>query len=859
MENRPNRLSTRLALATIALGASIPGFAQEGAEDDDIFVLNPFVVDGSGDIGYESTSTTSVTSLNQNLKDLPMSVEVFNQQFLDDIAASDILDVMEYATGAQYDSEDPNDRQVNFRGMNSRFARRNQMIWYNPADGFSMGRAEVIRGPQSLLYGQAEPGGLINTTSKQAIFGSKAGSLQIRLDDWGTKRAVLDQNFGGENIAFRVAGVKQDRESWRDLFAEDLEGIYFAANWRFLKETTTLRLEFEDAARDADPRIAGMNNIEVDGANVRASLAYDDDGNLVMDSIPGLNKETLGTWGGVEDRFKRSWQSKSAYLESTPVEWLSIQAVANRQEQAQFVPDVQANTNILRVDEGEAGSIVDSLTGRTLDVGEYFFKAQDQHTDNGNTVDTHRVNATITFNAAGEHQLVGLFEKRTDYFFLERYQDRVDNLKPTGGGRRPGATIALANGNRYRYSDIAKADGYVSKLQVNIQSDEQTDAYVGALLSKWNFGGDRSRLTTLIGYREDDFVKYDLRSGDISDQDKIPSASFGATYALTDDISIYANQSESFKAPGATRLDPNGNSLSSAIGEGSEFGLKFDLFEQKVSGLLSFFDTEFAGDQVRLANGERDLVDPVSPTSNGRHGGGAQWVGLDTKSEGIELQFRTNLAKGWTGSFGYAYIDASIQNPFAFQANFNDSYLVDANNNPVDAEGNPIVYEDTTLTAANLMDFLVINETNGAITNANDLGLVGDGQTGLKTLQYNGQATPTIVIANAGNKLSNYAKHQVNLVTNYRFQDGRLKGFNIGGALRWRNKNHAGYDGDELRFNPDYTTIDLMFGYRKKLEKVTWNTQVNVKNILDKEYFLGGYYGRYANPRQFIWSNTLSW
>ncbi len=852
-----------LVVASLTLGVCIPAYSQDNDEDE-IFELNPFVVDGSGDIGYESTSTTSVTSLNQNLKDLPMGVEVFNQQFLDDIAASDILDVLEYATGAQLDNEDQNDRSINFRGMTSRFARRNQFVWYNPADGFSMGRAEVIRGPQSLLYGQAEPGGLINTTSKQAIFGSKKGSAQIRLDDWGTKRAVLDQNYGADNIAFRFAGVRQDRESWKDLFQEELKGLYLAGKWRFLNESTTLRFEFEDASKDADPRTTNMNNIEVDGVNIRATRAFDADGNFVLDTIPELTRENIGTWSGTDNRFLREWQSKSLYLESSPTEWLSIQAAVNRQDQSQYQPYVTDTTNILRVDDNQAGSIADSLTGETLDVGEYYVRARRQYTDNGNTVDTARVNTTITFNAAGEHQLVNIAERRDDYFFLYRYQERKNNGAETGGSRRGFINFGLANGNNYSFDDVPvplNSDGdpdFIWKRQVTLENEEHTDALVSALLSKWSFNGEESRLTTLIGYRSDDFSKTNLVSGNIEDADEIPSTSFGATYELTDEFSIYANKSESFKAPGATRRDPDFNSLSSAIGEGQEFGLKFDLFEKKVSGLASYYKSEFEGDQVRLANTPRDNIDPSG--LNGRVGGNAQWVGLDTHSEGYELQFRTNLKKGWTGSFGYAYIDATVLNPFSFQANFNDSYLVDANNNPVDIDGNPIMVDDTTLTAANLMDYLEINEVNGAITNHEELGLVGSGVTGLKTFQYNGQATPIIVVTEAGRKLSNYAQHQINLVTNYRVQDGRFKGVSFGGALRWRVNNYAGYDGDgNLQLNPDYTTVDLFFGYRKKLEKHTWDTRINLKNALDEDYYRGSYLGVWGNPRQLMWTNTLSW
>jgi hypothetical protein len=84
-----------------------------------------------------------------------------------------------------------------------------------------------------------------------------------------------------------------------------------------------------------------------------------------------------------------------------------------------------------------------------------------------------------------------------------------------------------------------------------------------------------------------------------------------------------------------------------------------------------------------------------------------------------------------------------------------------------------------------------------------------------------------------------------NAVTNYTFKGGKLDNVRIGGAYRWQSKAAIGFpiivapDGVsgivDVR-NPYYgeaeKNVDLWVGYRRKLsEKITWNVQVNVKNV----------------------------
>ena len=85
-----------------------------------------------------------------------------------------------------------------------------------------------------------------------------------------------------------------------------------------------------------------------------------------------------------------------------------------------------------------------------------------------------------------------------------------------------------------------------------------------------------------------------------------------------------------------------------------------------------------------------------------------------------------------------------------------------------------------------------------------------------------------------------------NLVTNYDFTHTWLKGFNIGGGVRYQSAVTIGYpptgnpsDPSALGFDlahpykgPSETNFDAWIGYHRKLtSKIDWHIQLNVQNL----------------------------
>lgn len=97
-----------------------------------------------------------------------------------------------------------------------------------------------------------------------------------------------------------------------------------------------------------------------------------------------------------------------------------------------------------------------------------------------------------------------------------------------------------------------------------------------------------------------------------------------------------------------------------------------------------------------------------------------------------------------------------------------------------------------------------------------------------------------------GSNVPELREWRVNVISNYDFSEGRLKGVNAGAALRWQSDVVVGYppipnpnsatkilfDIDNPYKGPAETDIDLWVGYGRKInEKIDWRIQLNVRSV----------------------------
>ncbi|MEO6004981.1 MAG: TonB-dependent receptor plug domain-containing protein [Opitutus sp.] len=234
---------------------------------DEAIILSPFIVDASADEnGYRANSTLAGTRVRTDLKDIASAISVVTQQFLKDTNARNSADLLVYTpstevaglrgnfsgvagTGIYQENTISNTTRV--RGLDSADNTRDYFLTDIPWDGFNVGRVDLQRGPNSILFGIGSPAGIINTSVNDAAF-KNTRNVENQLDEWGSVRlsADINQVLVPKVLAIRIAGVKDDRKYEQKPAFNNSQRFYGALRFDpklFSPEShTSLRIKYED-------------------------------------------------------------------------------------------------------------------------------------------------------------------------------------------------------------------------------------------------------------------------------------------------------------------------------------------------------------------------------------------------------------------------------------------------------------------------------------------------------------------------------------------------------------------------------------------------------------------------------------
>lgn len=193
----------------------VPGITQAGESSDALRV----VVTGDQSDGYNPDSSSTATGTDTPLRDVPFSVQVIPRAVIDDRNVTEIGEVLETAGGVV--EAGGRGTSVFGPGLLIRGFPTNEGIFRDGISAFSLSplsandleRVEVLRGPASVLFGQGEPGGIINLVSKRPLdvpfysasvtagsFDSYRGALDLSgpLDEAGEVKYRLNLSYENE-------------------------------------------------------------------------------------------------------------------------------------------------------------------------------------------------------------------------------------------------------------------------------------------------------------------------------------------------------------------------------------------------------------------------------------------------------------------------------------------------------------------------------------------------------------------------------------------------------------------------------------------------------------------------------------
>ncbi len=262
--------------------ASVQLHAQSEREDEDVFDLSPFVISEEETIGYQATTTLAGSRLKTNLRDVGAAVSVVTKEIFDDTGATDASTILSYMANTEVSGPNGNFADVSFSGgqpnpseqqrmpQNSQRVRglakasltRGFFLTDIPFDSYNSDRVTVNRGPNSLLFGIGEPGGVINNAVNGASLGQDFGEISVRVGERGSYRTTFDYNkvLIEDRLALRFSALNENTEFKQRPTYESDERFYLALNLTLFKnegsdflDKTVIRGNFETGEIEGNP------------------------------------------------------------------------------------------------------------------------------------------------------------------------------------------------------------------------------------------------------------------------------------------------------------------------------------------------------------------------------------------------------------------------------------------------------------------------------------------------------------------------------------------------------------------------------------------------------------------------------
>jgi iron complex outermembrane receptor protein len=539
--------------------------------------------------------------------EIPQAELVIDAQVLRDAGAVSLDQALDLSASVA--------RQNNFGGLWNSFAVRgfvgdenlpsNYLVnGFNAGRGFGgprdmsgIERVEVLKGPRAALFGRGEPGGTINLVTKRPL-ADGAGEIRLSAGSFDTYRAEAD--WTGpliDAVAVRLVGFAEDAGSFRDAVETTRYGVTPSVLFSLGADT---RLVYEaELSRQEIPFDRGV--IAVDGR---------------LGVIP-----------------------RSRFL-GEPGDGPLVSTVAGHQVEIQH--DVNADWSIL----GGATYRDTSLKGFSTEP-ELAAGRQSLFVD-GQTLSRQRrfrqYDATywvVRGEITGRFQTGGLDHRIMIGADADRFENDQVFLRA-----RPPALSSDPSAEELQAIDIFNpVYGRFPLPEPGPLTDRvEVQESVGAFLQNQTSVTDR--FDVRFGLRYDDYAqRLDNRlSGAALRQSQTRlSPQFGAVYAATGQLSVYAAYGENFRP--LLGADAQGDPFDPNVSTAAEAGVKFEMADRALAATFSLF-------QINQSN--LLVADPANP--------GFSIAAGEARSQGIEIDVHGEVAEGLTVWASYAYVNATIRN-----------------------------------------------------------------------------------------------------------------------------------------------------------------------------------------------------
>lgn len=547
------------------------------------------------------------------LKETPQAIQVLDGELLQDLGVTKLEGALELASGIA--------KQNNFGGLWDSFAVRgfagdenfpsgflvngfNGGRGYGgPRDASNIDRIEVLKGPNSALFGRGEPGGTVNIITKKPKFKTE-GSIGISAGSYDTYR--VEGDITGpitEKIAVRLNGAYEDAGSFRDTI-DSKKTVASPSILALLTEDTSLSYEMEyvDAEVPFDRGIVAVNG-NLGAVDRSTFLGEPGDGPISI--------EVLGHQVQLQHDFNDNWSLLvgGSYKE-TSFEGLSTEAELAAGRQPFYTTGTMLSRQRRQRDYDTEHAVLRSELSGTFTTGDLTHHLITGADWDKFTIDTLQKR----FRPSAYSAAVGVTANHN-----------AVNVFSPAYGNRPTPTATLTNTH-----EVQDAWGIYLQDQIDLTEN-----------FKIRFGG-----------RYDDFQRDLLDNAAALSATNPKKRSYtefspqgGIVYNITDEVSFYASYGKGFRPNSGS--DAAGNLFEPEKSKSYEVGAKYESDDGNLNSTISLYTMKKTN--VLTA-------DPVNA-------GFSMAVG-SARSKGVEFDLNAKLPYDSRLFITYAYTDAEVAEDF---------------------------------------------------------------------------------------------------------------------------------------------------------------------------------------------------
>ncbi len=586
--------------------------AQTPPGDPAPVLLPAFTIEANQEAGYVATNSIGATKISTELNKLPVSMDVLTEQLIKDFGQTELFGIaaLSPSVGTAQRAASGDVQSFSIRGFTTFFTARNGSVSFRNLDSANVARTEVVNGPASVLYGQIDPGGIINVVTKQPS-ATRQSNLRLDVGSWNYFRAELGSAgplSSGKRVTYRVDASLLDRDGYRDFEGQRKEFIAPAVRWN----------------------IGPRTYVQLDGEYLDMSLISASNWPRTIErQIPVI---------GFADYIPRSFNAQGpgletfveSYLHTAVVEHAFNDRIVFRNESGVMRRESDAWEAGATQGVGALGTLSRSISGEVASSRAF----------------SNRANLAGRFDFSSRHyiRLVGGWE------YVSTTSDA--RTRGTFGTLLPApAPWILRDPSTWNRTVPDRAGGIESAR--NRQRSWADEYYLLSQVSLFS-----ESLLFLGGVRHSDVhvIADNLRAGSRTSDSKRSRTSpqAGLMWRTAGGLGFYANYSESFRQIYTLRTneDRSQSPFDPLIAKGLDAGVKYDLFGGRVSGALGAFEINYENARQSFQASDA-LGNYTYELQNG-----------ESRARGVEFRVAANVSKQLQLVGGYTYVDARVsKNP----------------------------------------------------------------------------------------------------------------------------------------------------------------------------------------------------